>query len=404
VDEGRYLIRNVITHHVSRENVEKGRSHPRAPEESLKVGLAYMSNGVATSHRPLRGALLGCGHVSLFHLRAWAQIEGVEITALANRAVHKAEARAREFGIPLEHVYGEYQELLDKEELDFVDIATAPHVHCQQVEAAAAHGLHVLCQKPLAPTLEEAQAMTEACQAAGVLLSVNENWRWRSWYREIKRLLDDGLIGRPRYARVARHSNATLPRPDGGLPPMFINQAYTADVDRLILYEWGIHLIDVMRFLFRDVTSVYARMDKVSALCKGEDRALLILEVGGVTGLIDISWATVDGEAQPSQLEQVTIEGDEGTIELRPDQGDILKLATRSQVWQRPALDATPEEAYQASYTAAQRHFIECLRDGRTPETAAGDNLKTLAAAFAAYESATLNQVVFLRGDSVHQS
>jgi predicted dehydrogenase len=356
------------------------------------------------SRRPLRGALLGCGHVSLFHLRAWGQIEGVEITALANRDVSKAEARAREFGIPLGHVYSDYRELLDSEELDFVDVATAPDVHRQQVEAAAGHGLHVLCQKPLAPTLEEARAMTVACQAAGVLLSVNENWRWRGWYREIKRLLDQGLVGRPRYARLARHSNVTMPGPDGGLPALFINQTYTAQMNRLILYEWGVHLIDVLRFLFGDVTSVFARMDKVSALCKGEDRATLVLDLNGVTGLIDISWATVDGEAQPSQLEQVTIEGDEGTIELRPDQGDILKLATRSQVWQRPALDASPEEAYQASYTAAQRHFIECLRDGRTPETAAEDNLKTLAAAFAAYESATLNQVVILRGDHVHLS
>jgi predicted dehydrogenase len=356
------------------------------------------------SHRPLRGALFGCGHASLFHLRAWGQIEGVRITALANRDVSKAEARAREFGVPLEHVYRDYRELLDNEELDFVDIATAPDVHRQQVEAAAAHGLHVLCQKPLAPTLEEARAMTAGCQAAGVLLSVNENWRWRGWYREVKRLLDQGLVGRLRYARLARHSNMTMPGPDGALPALFINQAYTAQMNKLILYEWGIHLIDVLRFLFGDVTSVYARMDKVSALCKGEDRATVVFDMNGVTGLIDISWATVDGEPQPSQLEQVTIEGDDGTIELRPDQGDILKVATRGQVWQRPALDTTPEEAYQASYTASQRHFIECLRDGRTPETAAGDNLKTLAAAFAAYESAALNQVVFLRGDSVHQS
>ena len=63
----------------------------------------------------LRGALLGCGHVAPFHLRAWAEIEGVEIVALANRTVSKAEALAREFGIPLAHVYGDHRELLDSE-------------------------------------------------------------------------------------------------------------------------------------------------------------------------------------------------------------------------------------------------------------------------------------------------
>ena len=349
----------------------------------------------------LRGALLGCGHVALFHLRAWSEIEGVQIVALANRTVSKAEALAREFGIPSAHVYGDYRALLDSEalgeNLDFVDIATAPHVHRQQVEAAAARGVHVLCQKPLAPTLEDARAMIAFCDRAGVLFSVNENWRWRRWYRDIKRLLDEGVIGRPFYIRIARHKNGTLPRLDGSPPPLFAEQPYTAQMDRLIVYEWGIHLVDVLRFLFGPVTSVYARTDRVSPLCQGEDRAVLTLEVGGVTCLIDISWATVEGSARFSQLEQVTVEGDAGTIELLPEQDDSLRVTTEAGTRQRPAFDGAPEETYQASYTAAQRHFIECLREGRAPETVATDNVKTLAAMMAASESAARNQVVCLR-------
>jgi predicted dehydrogenase len=353
----------------------------------------------ANNDRPdaiLRGAMLGCGHIAPFHLRAWAQIEGVEIVALANRTVSKAEARAREFGIPLEHVYSDHRELLAKEDVDFVDIATAPHVHRQQVEAAAAYGRHVLCQKPFAPTLEDARAMIVACDQAGVLFSINENWRWRSWYRELKRLLDEGVIGRPYYMRIARHANSALPLPDGSRHRVFIEQPYMADMDKLILYEWGIHHIDVMRFLFGKVTSVYARMARVSPLYKGEDRVLVTLDVGGVTCLIDLSWSTVKKVERRSNLEYVTLEGDAGTAELLPDHGDILKVTTRSDTWQRPAFDVTPEEAYQASYTAAQRHFAECLREGRLPETVAGDNFETLAATMAAYESAAKNQVIYL--------
>jgi len=238
--------------------------------------------------------------------------------------------------------------------------------------------------------------MLTACETAGVLLSVNENWRWRSWYREIKHLLDERVIGRPRYARIARHNDMTLSCPNGGLPPLFVSQAYTAEMDRLIIYEWGIHLMDVLRFLFGEVTGVYARIDHVSPLCKGEDRALLTLDLSGVTSVIDISWATVMGEARSGQLEQVTIEGDEGTIELLPDQGDLLRVTTKSGMWQRPAFDVAPEGAYQASYTAAQRHFIECLRAGTEPETSGRDNLRTLAVAFAAYDSAARGEVVHL--------
>lgn len=170
------------------------------------------------------------------------------------------------------------------------------------------------------------------------------------------------------------------------------------EMDKLILYEWGIHLIDVLRFFFGEVTSVYARMDKVSPLHQGEDRALVTLVLGDVTGLIDISWSTVGAQHRHSHLERMTLEGDKGVIQLLPDQRDTLRVTTKSDTWQRPAFDGTPEEAYQASYTAAQRHFIECLREGKAPETVASDNIRTLAATLAAYESAARNQVIFPGG------
>lgn len=347
-----------------------------------------------SAKRVLRGALLGCGHVSPFHLRAWEQIDQVEIVALANRSIETAQARAVEFGIRLDHVYSGYRDLLEREVLDFVDVATAPHVHAEQVQAAAAHGIHVLCQKPLAPSLEEARSMIAACNRAGVLLSVNENWRWRSWYRMVKSLLVKGTIGPVHYIRVARHNDGALPARCGALPQLYINQPYLLETEKLILYEWGVHLIDVVRFLLGEVTSVYARMEKVSPLGKGEDRVLLTLGLGRVTAVIDISWATVTKEPF-SQLEHMTLEGELGTIELLPTQGEILRVSTRDSVQEFPALAVSPQEAYQASYTAAQQHFAECLLQDRLPETVASDNIRTLEALFAAYDAAERGQVVF---------
>lgn len=344
----------------------------------------------------LRGALLGCGHISEYHLRAWSQIKGVKIVALANRTKSKAEERAREFGIPLEHVYSDHRELLSNEQLDFVDIATAPDIHRMQVEDSAAHGVNIFCQKPFAPTMEDAQAMINSCEKAGVLFAINDNWRWRSWYRDLKRYIGQGMVGYPRYIRIIRHNNLTLPLPDGGLPPVFVNQSYMITMEKLIVYEWGIHLIDVLRFLFGEVKNIYARMDRTSPICAGEDRAILTLEVGSVNCLIDISWASFDAGKRASQLEQVTLEGDAGTIELLLDQEDLISICNKNGTWQQPAFNCTPDEAYQASYTAAQRHFAESLRYGLQPETVASDNLRTLKATFAAYESAAQNKVVVL--------
>jgi predicted dehydrogenase len=329
-------------------------------------------------------------------MKAWSQIVGVRIVALANRTKSKALELAQEFGIPSEHVYSDHRELLEREELDFVDIATAPHIHRVQVEDAASHGVNILCQKPFSPTLDDAKAMIAASEKAGVLFSINDNWRWRSWYRDIKDLVAQNKVGKPHYCRIVKHVNRSLPLVEGELPVMFANQLYMLDMEKLIVYEWGIHLIDILRFLFGEIISVYARMERISPICRGEDRALITLDAGGVTSLIDISWASIGQEKPFCKLENLTIEGEEGTIELLADQSYEIRVSNREHSLRRPAFLSTPDEAYQASYTASHRHFADCLRNGITPETVAQDNIRTLAAMFAAYESARNNQVVAL--------
>jgi D-apiose dehydrogenase len=365
--------------------------------------------------QPLRAALLGTGSIAPYHLTAWQRAPGVEIVALYNRTVDKAHALAERYGIGHEHVYGAVDALLAAEPgLDFVDIALAPDLHRAAVEAAAARGLHVFCQKPLAPSLDDAEAMLAACQRAGVLLSVNENWRWRAWYRQVKQILEAGTLGRLRYARIASHRNVTLGLPDGTLPGLLVHQAYTGAMPRLLVYEWGIHLIDTLRLLLGEPQWVHAHMAKVTDKFAGEDRALMTFGFGEVAASIDISWATYAPHDLPSLLEEVQIEGDAGSLALIPNQGsgDMLRLVVplppervpvnRERPWSpvmttaQAVHDGDVAAAYQASYDAAHQHFAACLRAGRLPETHAGDNLHTLRAMFAAYQSAAEKRVVAL--------
>jgi predicted dehydrogenase len=133
---------------------------------------------------------------------------------------------------------------------------------------------------------------------------------------------------------------------------------------------------------------------------------------GDVTASIDISWSSVTAEELPTMLEEVTIEGDRGTIALVPNRGDgdLIRSVCllpedrvpvdRARPWSPVTTTATPAHdgdvaaAYQASYDAAHGHFAGCLRSGRLPETHAEDNLKTLRAVFAAYQAAAENRVV----------
>ena len=347
------------------------------------------------STKPLKGALIGAGNVTLFHLQAWERIPQASIVAIADPDLDKARTRAGEFGIDPGRVFTSLSDLLQAEEgLDFVDIATPPHAHYEPTKLAAAHGLHILCQKPFALSLAEARAMIKACQHAGVVLGINENWRWRPWYRAIRSMISQGKIGRPVYARFFAHSSAWLPTrvrpPNHRLHGM----------KQVIFLEWGIHLVDVMRFLFGEPDSVYARMAGLSPELIGEDRAVVMLAFGELTALIDISWSSFAPWGAANRIrhnvEDVRIEGNAGTIVLFPDpsKGDLIRLTTAQEEWERPAYDCEPFEAYLRSYVAAQSHFVECLLSGNTPETTGEDNLKTLAVTLAAYHSAEHNMVV----------
>ncbi|MCI0637784.1 MAG: Gfo/Idh/MocA family oxidoreductase [Gemmataceae bacterium] len=143
--------------------------------------------------KTLKGALIGAGFFAGFQAEGWQRVSGVEITALAEPLAERAREFAARWGIP--RIYASAAELLRHERPDFVDIATRPELHLPLVELAAAHGVQVICQKPMAPAWEECLRMVEVCRAAQVRrLLIHENWRWQAWYREVKRLLDANRI------------------------------------------------------------------------------------------------------------------------------------------------------------------------------------------------------------------
>jgi predicted dehydrogenase len=181
---------------------------------------------------------------------------------------------------------------------------------------------------------------------------------------------------------------------------------------RLIVFEWAIHLIDTLRMLLGEPSWVHATMAHVSPHVAGEDRALMTFGFGEIIASIDVSWATIGADELPTMLEEVVVEGDHGTIALVPNRGDgdLIRIVRRLpdertpvdrlRPWSpvtttvMPAHDGDIAAAYQLSYDAAHAHFADCLPRGQLPETHAEDNIKTLRAVFAAYESATESRVV----------
>lgn len=332
--------------------------------------------------KPFRFGVIGCGFWAQTQLHAWQELEGVELVAVCDIDAAKAEQAAREFGTS--HFYVEAEAMLAKESLDFVDIVTTPPSHRQLVELAAGHGLDVICQKPMAWSLEDAQAMVKICQEAGVIFMVHENWRWQAPLREFKRLLNEGIIGRPFFGRVSFRSD---------FDP-FEGQAWLRETPRFVIIEAGIHQLDVARFLFGEAQALFCQTTRMNPTIKGEDVATIMLAMADLTCVVDLSFSTPT-EHQTFPQTFVTAEGPDGVLYLgadyrlyltRPGSMEVRTLPDPEHAWTN-----RPWHVMQDGALNIQRHWLECLQTGRIPETSGEDNLRTLELVFGAYESSELS-------------
>jgi predicted dehydrogenase len=341
--------------------------------------------------KPLRVALLGCGFASEFHLKAWRAVPGAEVVALCDPDPAKREVRAREFGI--ERTFAAVPELMREIEVDAYDVATPPETHRAVAEQLVAAGKPVLCQKPLAETWEEARSIVDLYARRQVRLMVNENWRWRAWFQEIKRQLSAGAIGEPFYARLGIRSPALVPTPD--YPDTFLipRQPRLKNMPRLLILEFLVHHVDTMRFLFGEVDSVYVQTRRPVGTVMGESLVTAIMNQGPVLGVLDESWVSY-GYPQLTCAESMVVEGSRGSLFLSAE-GHLTLHRADGRI-ERIPVDTT--DFYVRMYRGAINHFAECLRTGGPFQTDGSDNLKTLEVAFRAYDSARDNTVIHWRG------
>jgi predicted dehydrogenase len=334
-------------------------------------------------------ALLGAGYAARIQLDCWREIPEATVIGVWNRSAERARALAAEFGVPS---FAELDPLLAHPAVDAVDIATSVETHRDYALRAAASGKHVLCQKPLAPSFAEAVSLVSDCEAAGVRLMVNENWRWRPWYRATRDLLDRGAIGRPFSLRLAMRSAAAVATPERPPQSLFARQPFLRRMQPLIVLELGPHHFDIVRFLFGEPHDVYARTLKVTPAehVAGEEVATALLGYTDRLAQVELSWASLGYPADAVSPDLLAIEGTEGSLFVDHD-GQVC-VSHRDGGQELIAIDTT--DAYRRSWQAALAHFAGCLASGEPFETSGADNLNTLRLVFAAYDSAATHRAV----------
>ncbi len=338
----------------------------------------------------IRLALLGAGYAGRIQLQGWRTIPGVQVVGLWNRTTERAHDLGREFDVP---VYQDVEALIARPDVDAVDVATVFETHRDLALKGAVAGKHVLCQKPLAPTYEDAAAIVDGCRRAGVRLMVNENWRWRPWYRAVRAVLDRGALGRPFALRLSLRTDAAVATPDRPPDRLFAQQPFMRTMDPLIMMEIGPHHFDVVRYLFGDPGGVYARSLRVSPHIAGDDVAVALLEYPDRSAIVELSWHAIGYTADREKRlhpDELLMEGTEASLVV-PEDGQV-RLASRD--GRREVVPVDTTDGYRRSWRDALAHFAACLESGAPFETPGEHNLETLRLVFDAYESARSGQPV----------
>ncbi len=330
---------------------------------------------------PYRMALIGCGFFAEKHLQAWAHLAPrVAIAAVCDLDPAKARGAAQRFGVPRHDT--DVETMLREVRPDFVDIVTTAPSHLPLVQACARAGIPAIVQKPLAPDWQDACALVAAMEAAGLPLMVHENFRFHSTLRRALALVRSGAIGRPTFGRFSFRTGFDI----------YAGQPYLATVERFVILDLGIHVLDVARAFLGEAEEVFCRTQSIRPGIAGEDMATILTgHAGGATGVVEATYAS---RQQPDPFPQVLgiVEGTDGAIRI--EEGYRLRVASGGRSWDETAAPAPlpwgeePWLIVQESVLATQTHWLDCLDAGRAPDTSGRDNLRTFALVEAAYQSA----------------
>jgi predicted dehydrogenase len=340
--------------------------------------------------KPIRVGLIGSQFVSSIHYEALKRVAGAEVFAVASPH-HAVEFAARR-GIP--HAFADHREMLALDELDMVVLGLPNDLHCQATLDAAAAGKHVVCEKPLAMNLAQADCMIEACRKAQVKLMYAEELCFAPKYVRLKQLVDEGALGKVYLVKQSeKHSGP--------------HAAWFWDVRRSgggVTFDMGCHAFEFFRWILGKpkVESVYADMgtyvhgDKTA----GDDNSLLIVKFdGGATGLAEESWAKPGGMDDCAE-----VHGSEGVAYADLLQGNsILTYSEKGTSYAVEKAATTAgwsftifEEIWNYGFPQEFEHFVDCVRNDKPPLETGEDGRAVLEMVFAAYESARQGSRVVL--------
>ncbi|MEK0316093.1 Gfo/Idh/MocA family protein [Cohnella sp. 56] len=321
-------------------------------------------------------AVIGAGGMGRIHAEAHRSNLAVRLAGIVDADPAAAARLASDTGA---RPYPTLESLLEAEQPDVVDICLPTPLHKAYVLKAAAFGKHVICEKPLAGSIADAEEMIEACEKAGVRLFVGHVLRFFPEYAKARDVIVSEALGQIATVRTERVSAAPTGR-DG----WYADYAKSGGV----LLDLLIHDFDWLRWTFGEIERVYAR----SVAAARPDHAFVSLRfASGVIGYASGSWAYPEGFA--TRLE---VAGQGGILSLDSEEAATNRNLLRAAEAGRPSVQVPGSPLFKSPYEEELAHFVACLADGTEPVVTARDALEALRVSLAAIRSAATGEAVTL--------
>lgn len=327
-----------------------------------------------------RAGIIGCGRVgALFpdtergpetHASGYFHSDLTDLVAGANRGREKLEAFGKKFGVT--HLYTDYREMLEKENLDIVSIATHPQLHREMVLACCEAGVKgIFCEKPMALSLRECDDMLEACERAGVKIIVNHTRRWTPQWLTIRDMCRNGDLGE--LVGIIGYLHSCKPSKD-----------WVADHEGPLLHD-ATHVFDLYRMFAGEPEFVIATVERFDKRFRVEDISTVLM--GMDSGVRTMTFAA---ERTDFTDFGVVLTFTRGKIEAGFDYrmwGVGEKIFWGEHTGMRPM--EWPESKYKdPAYIAAIKDLVECIETGRESHSSGRDGRKSIEMIMGMYESA----------------
>ena len=326
-------------------------------------------------------AIVGAGTMGSHHADSCQKLPDVAVTWVADRDAARVEALAAKVGA---RATRREEEAIAAADVDAVVVAVPTQFHRPVTELAAAHGKHVFCEKPIARTIDDAEAMVAACRSAGVRLMIGHVVRFYPEYARIKTMLDERLIGQ---IGVVRASRVNL-NPGA-------ERVWYVDLERTggLVVDMMIHDLDTLRWYFGEVERVFAHGLSYTPHQPTTDYALALLRFeNGVIAHVEASWAHTRFRTA------IELSGQHGTIRHDSEKSAAIRIERTAPGDAPGSAWTTGSPVAEGPYQAEVRHFLARLEDGAPFLVEGAEAIRSLALALAVLDSIRTGRPVHLAG------